>query len=490
MATTPTTSPPESPPPRPLRPPLYVSVLRPTTLRHLYGLSAAAAATVIVVASTPSRPAGYDTRWQLLWGEQIAGIDIPDYATGPTAHPLIIALGAIFSGAQRVTGLGSDQLADDAIRALTIFALFAAALAVALLTSRIAGALGGGVIAVIVLTRPLVVEFAVVAVFDVLFVAMVVWAVFATYDRRWMAALILLLAAGLIRPEAWLFSLLVVAMMVRCGESVRVPAAALALAAPVLWALLDLVVAGDPLYSFTATRDAAAEVGRDRGPLDAVLLAPARLNRLVGHEISALLLVGLALAVFRRPVAACTRAAIFVLVVSVVAYFLVNAWGTPINARYLLAPALLALPLIGLVFRRLPPNAPKPWGPEQYLAGALLLGLTVTVGIRAASLRDHLADAGRPEARQAAALHLAIDRLAGCRSVSTNDFFVVVDVARRLNLSPAKVRLVAVNGEKRPAVTALAGDGPGRRERIGAIAVSGACTHAEPKARAPFGPWR
>lgn len=457
-----------------------------TALRRGYGLSAAAAATVIVVAATPSRPPAYDTRWQLLWGEQIASADIPEYATGPTAHPLIIALGAIFSIAQRVAWLDGDRLAEDAIRAFTIFAFLAAALAIGLLTSRIAGAFGGGVVAVILLTRPLVVEFAVLAVFDVLFVAMVAWAVLAAYDRRWVAALVLLLAAGLIRPEAWLFSLVVVAMMLRCGESVRAPAAALAFAAPVLWALLDLAVTGDPFYSFIATRDASAELGRERGPVDAVLLAPARVNRLVGHEISILLLVGLALAVFRGRVAARTREALFVLVVSVVAYFLVNAWGTPINARYLLAPALLALPLIGLVFRRVPHRA-KPPGAEQYLAVALLLGLTVMVGVRAASLGG-LFDASRAEARQAAALHLAIDRLSGCRSVSTNDFFVVVDVARRLNLGPAKVRLVDVNGEKRPAVTALAGDGPGQRERIGPIAVTGACTPGEVRGSNVF--WR
>jgi len=443
-----------------------------TALRHASALSAAAAATALVVAATPSRPPAYDTRWQLLWGEQIASGDIPDYATGPTAHPLIIALGAIFSTAQRVTRLDNDRLADDAITALTIFAFFAAAFAIGVLTSRIAGVFGGAVVAVILLTRPLVVEFAVLAVFDVLFVAMVAWAVLAAYDRRWMTALILLLAAGLIRPEAWLFSLVVVAVMVRCGASVRAPAAALAFAAPVLWALLDLAVTGDLFHSFIATRDASAEVGRERGPIDAVLLAPKRANLLVGHEISVLLLVGLALAVLRGRVAARTREAVFVLVVSVVAYLLVNSWGTPINARYLLTPAVLALPLIGLVFRRV---AAKPRGAEQYLAVALLLGLTVMVGVRAASLRD-LFDASRAEARQAVALHLAIDRLNGCRSVSTNDFFVVVDVARRLNLSPAKVGLVDMNGEKRPAVITLAGDGPGQRERIGPIVVTGACT--------------
>lgn len=444
-------------------------------LRLAYGLSAATAATVVIVASTPSRPPTYDTRWQLLWGEQIAGADIPEYATGPTAHPLIIALGAIFSIVQRLTGLG-DRLADDAIRALTVFAFLVAALAIGLLTSRIAGALAGAVTAAIVLTRPFLVESAVVAVFDVVFVAIVAWAVLATYERRWTAALVLLLAAGLVRPEAWLFSLVVAAVMLRSGEPVRAPAAALAVAAPVLWVLLDFAVTGDPLHSFTATRNAAAELGRDRGPLDAVLLAPVRVGQVVGREIALLLLVGLALAVFRRPVSMRTRQAISAFVVSVLAYFLVNAWGTSILARYLLAPALLGLPLIGLMLGRVLPDRAMRRGPEQYLAAALLLGLSVTLGARAASLR-HISDAGRAEARQAAALHLAIDRLSGCRSVSTNDFFVVVDVARRLDLSPAQVRLVEANGgETRPTVTALAGDGSGRRERIGSIAVSGACT--------------
>ena len=77
--------------------------------------------------------------------------------------------------------------------------------------------------------------------------------------------LVLLALAGLLRPEAWVLSGLYVLYLWRDNEPrERVRLVALAAAAPVIWALTDLLVTGDPLHSLHGTADLAEEVGRRR----------------------------------------------------------------------------------------------------------------------------------------------------------------------------------------------------------------------------------
>ena len=61
--------------------------------------------------------------------------------------------------------------------------------------------------------------------------------------------------------------------------------AALAAAAPVLWALSDLVVTGDPLHSLTGTRDTAATLGRITGLDDVPLTVPRRLGEILREPV-------------------------------------------------------------------------------------------------------------------------------------------------------------------------------------------------------------
>jgi hypothetical protein len=69
----------------------------------------------------------------------------------------------------------------------------------------------------------------------------------------------LLVVAGLLRPEAWILAGLF-ALWRR-----SVPLVAAAAIAPVLWALVDLAVTGDPLRSLTGTSELAEDLGRERG---------------------------------------------------------------------------------------------------------------------------------------------------------------------------------------------------------------------------------
>ena len=69
----------------------------------------------------------------------------------------------------------------------------------------------------------------------------------------------LLVLAGLLRPEAWVLA----GLFALWRRSAALLAAAAI--APVLWALDDLVVTGDPLRSLTGTSELAEELGRERG---------------------------------------------------------------------------------------------------------------------------------------------------------------------------------------------------------------------------------
>ena len=71
----------------------------------------------------------------------------------------------------------------------------------------------------------------------------------------------MLAVAGLLRPEAWV---LAGAYWLWCGWR-RIDLLALAAAAPLAWALVDLWVTGDPLFSLHATNDLADELNRNRG---------------------------------------------------------------------------------------------------------------------------------------------------------------------------------------------------------------------------------
>ncbi len=110
--------------------------------------------------------------------------------------------------------------------------------------------------------------------------------------------------AGLLRPEAWLFSfayLGYLALEVRRepgAAALRIRSyrlgwrrersarelsalAALALAAPLCWALFDWSTTGSPTYSFTGTRATVETLKRQTGPIDLVLYGPRRLGEIL-----------------------------------------------------------------------------------------------------------------------------------------------------------------------------------------------------------------
>ena len=129
-------------------------------------------------------------------------------------------------------------------------------------------------------------DFGARAYVDVPYLALVLAALLVETRRRRAGAPVLALlgVAGLIRPEAWLFSGAYLIWLWVGG--VRDPRLwALAAAAPLLWALGDLIVTGDPLHSLTGTRDTAQRLQRVTGLGEVPGTVPRRLGEILREPV-------------------------------------------------------------------------------------------------------------------------------------------------------------------------------------------------------------
>lgn len=216
----------------------------------------------LVLGTLPLNP--IDTGFALEWGRELAHGSLPDVQDlgASTPHPLSIASGLIAS----LTG----PHALDVMEALVLLA----ASGVVLMLIDIGRAVRLpliGLAAVCVMLANGEFLFSAVALAtpaDIPALAAVMGALVLELwrPRRGYAPLCLLSVAGLWRPEVWLLS---GAYAAYCAPAfARGPRrwlAALAVIGPVVWPLSDLALTGDPLYSLTYTRWAAAVAARPRG---------------------------------------------------------------------------------------------------------------------------------------------------------------------------------------------------------------------------------
>lgn len=226
------------------------------------GAGALALVAVLFWALVPTWP-NYDAYYHLVWGRELLAGQTPSFEAyaAPTQHPLYVL----------VAGLLGAVLGTDADRALVLIALLCL-VALAWGTFRLGAAVFGrwpGLVgAFFVGTSFAFLLFAVRAYVDVPFLAIVVWAAAleAQRPRRGTFVMALLAIAGLLRPEAWVLAgaywLWLYPGLDRRGRAAML---ALAAAAPVLWALSDVLVTGDPLFSLHSTSDLADELNRPRG---------------------------------------------------------------------------------------------------------------------------------------------------------------------------------------------------------------------------------
>ena len=286
----------------------------------------------------------YDTLYAAVWGRDLAQGRLPDYdvSLAPTPHPLATLGGVLIAPLSAASDHG---LHGQAAATVVLVGAFAALGALGWVVYRLGAEwfspAAGALAAAIVLTRRPVLDFGSRAYVDIPYVALVLGALLVETrrPRAGAPALGLLAVAGLLRPEAWLFSLAYLAWLWRAPRARDPRLVALALAAPLLWALSDLAVTGDPLHSLLGTRGNAQTLQRITGLREVPLTAPRRLGEILREPVLFGAAGGglLALAWLRRRAMLGAAAG----VVAIVAFCVLAAAGLPILGRYLLLPAAI-----------------------------------------------------------------------------------------------------------------------------------------------------
>ncbi|HET8565305.1 MAG TPA: hypothetical protein VFL77_02425 [Solirubrobacterales bacterium] len=321
----------------------------------------------------------YDTIYALVWGRELAHGASPDYgaALPPTPHPLADLLGLV-----------ATPIGDGAITVTMIVAYVSLALC-GYLVYRL-GTLWfdrwiGIAAAAIVLTRAPFLSNGLRAYVDLPYIALCLGAltIEAKRPRAGWPVLALLALAGLLRPEAWGFSIaywLWLALDYDGGVRWRRERsrreltwlAALALAAPILWIAFDAVTTGEPLYSLIGTQSTVETLERKTGPVDLVLYGPRALGEVLQWPgmVGALGGVVFGFAFLRHRSALGIAGALLALL----AFAFLGAAGLAIIARYtMLAAAILsifvAVALLG--WRLLEPG--HPWRRRWQLFAAVVL---------------------------------------------------------------------------------------------------------------------
>lgn len=321
----------------------------------------------------------YDTSYSLLWGSELARGHLPDVtvAYAPTQHPLATLLGTLLT----LPGTGPVPHGGGATAAWELLAIvFLGTLGY--LTFALGrhwfGAGAGVFAAAILLTREPVLSYGIRAYADIPYICLLLGALLveSRRPRAGTPVLVLLGLAGLLRPEAWLFSLLYLGWLWR-GGVLRREHVLWAAAAPVLWAAGDLLLTGNPIYSFTATQQNAEELGRVTGIANVPTTLPRRLGEIL--RVPGLLAAAggglLALWLLRER----ARVPAVAGVVAVLAFVVLAAAGLPILTRYLLGPAALLAIFAGAAicgWSRLEPGdrRRRPW---QAFAALCLVAFAV-----------------------------------------------------------------------------------------------------------------
>lgn len=222
--------------------------------------------------------ANYDATYSLVWGRDLLHGELPgfDAYRASTPHPLALVLGAVLSP------LG--DLAPRAWVLMTMVAFVALVCGVHRFARLIFGPLVALLAAALVATRPDFVSLGLNGSQDMPFLALFVWvfALEAARPRRGGAVWVLIVLAGLLRPEAWLLGgLYWLWLLPGSNWPERVRRSGLVAVAPAVWLAMDLLVTGDPLHSFTHTTDLAGSLGKQESAVGAAAEAAPALARFV-----------------------------------------------------------------------------------------------------------------------------------------------------------------------------------------------------------------
>ena len=336
--------------------------------------------------------ANYDTLYALAWGGQLAQGETPAYGQpiAPTPHPLLELFGIVLR-----------PLSPHAEIEVVVWRSATSRWPAAAGSFSGSGSTGSAPrpacsAALLFAQRVPVISYGVRAYLDVPYVLLVLWALLIAVRRPRAGAPVLALLglAGLLRPEAWVFSglywLFLVGLLperlrahLPAGEPVRgrgplVKLTLLAAAAPIVWLGSDLLVTGNPFWSLTNTRHTASTLDRKTGIANVPEYVPRRIGEVLEAAALAGAAVGAVLSLWWLRARALVPALAGALAVAIFAAF--AAIGLPINTRYAFLAAAFGCLFAGAAvfgWTRLDPGdrRRRPW----IAAGALVaLALLLT----------------------------------------------------------------------------------------------------------------
>ncbi|HEV2060023.1 MAG TPA: hypothetical protein VGR11_11750 [Solirubrobacteraceae bacterium] len=383
--------------------------IRPAEAIALTALTAAAFAGFFAYPTYPN----YDSLYSLLWGREILDGVLPSFDAyrAPTQHPLWVAISIPIAA----LGDGGDRV----LLAICVLSFVALVAAMYELGRQAFGLLVGVVAALLLLSRLDFPFLAARGYIDIPYMAFVFWAAAleVARPRRGGAVWVLLTLAGLLRPEAWLLAGLYALRIVwgrPLGAWIRT--GVIVAIAPVVWALSDWIVTGDPLYSLNYTTESAALLGR-RQTIDELPGVTLRfLAELVKPPVLALGVGGLVLAwrMVRDRERLLVPAAL--LAWGLATFLLVSLRGFSVINRYLVVAAVALLLFAAFAaagFTRLPAGhrARRPWALGAVaivLVGVVYTALNFSpayidreLALRESVRRDLAALIGAPQVRAA-----------------------------------------------------------------------------------------
>lgn len=285
----------------------------------------------------------YDSVYSLLWGQEAVHLRPLTFEVyrAPTEHPLAILFSVLLEP------LGG--LAERAMIGATIASFLVLAAGIYRLGRVAFTPLVGGAAALLLLTRFNLSFLAVRGYIDIPYVAIVVWAAAleAERPRRGTVVFVLLLAASLLRPEAWLLAGMYFLWSAwQATWRQRMCWAALAAAGPLIWVGLDLLETGDPFFSLHSTSGLAKALGRNTGVGSVPGLLWQFLVRLDKAPVLIGAVAGIVLAVWFAPRRVWMP--LFLLVTGLGTFALIGAAGLSVIDRYLLVPALMGVVFCGV----------------------------------------------------------------------------------------------------------------------------------------------
>lgn len=439
-------------------------------------LPALVAVALIVALLVPTYP-NYDSYFHLAWGRELLDGQLPNleaYAA-PTQHPGFILAAA---GLDLVFGGWADRalvLLCAASLACLVHATFRVGRACFGTAPGLAGAafVAGSFAFLLYAARGYV---------DVPFLALVLTAAAmeAERPRRGVPVALVLAAAGLLRPEAWVLAGF---YWLWCDR--RAVLLALAVVSPGGWALSDLVMTGDPLWSLNGTSKLAEELGRERGIVNVPGNYVSFLADTARPPVFVAALFGAVLAWRMRARLAALHVPAALFAAGTATFVGTGVLGLSILPRYLTVPAVALCLLAGwavLGFTRLAAGpARKRWRRCAIAAaGVGVVFLVLKAGSFAALAR---------ELRFIDRTHRAVVAIAGdpalsrCRPISLPTYRLIPDLRFELDALESGVVARSRVGAGHPGVALFVAGDPKAVRRFGEAAGVSKRFNADPPRR-------